>query len=214
MATKLPYVISPTSVSKILDKVKQAQTPERFTGDFLSTKLGFKGGNNRQFIPLAKKLGFLGSDGKPSDIYKQFRNPSQSGVAVATAMKTGYRELFERNEYAGSLAKDALKGLVVEVTGLDAKDRVVQLMCQTFEELRKLADFDADAGSGKGKTAIEENENDGSRKSKSALRDDEGLEHEFGLNLAYTINLVLPKSDDPAVFSAIFKALRENLLRK
>jgi len=213
MATKLPYVIAPTSVSKILDKVKQAQTPERFTGDFLSTKLGFKGGNYRQFIPLAKKLGFLGSDGKPSDIYKQFRNPSQSGAAVATAMRTGYRELFERNEYAGSLAKDQLKGLVVEITGLDAKDRVVQLICQTFEELRKLADFDAKASTGKDKTAIEETEKEG-RKSKSAVRDDEGLEHDFGLNLAYTINLVLPKSDDPAVFNAIFKALRENLLRK
>jgi hypothetical protein len=34
------------------------------------------------------------------------------------------------------------------------------------------------------------------------------------LNLAYTINLVLPKTDDVAVFNAIFKSLRENLLRK
>ncbi len=58
-------------------------------------------------------------------------------------MKLGYRELFERNEYAGNLPKDQLKGLVVEITGLEAKDRVVQLMCQTFEGLKKLADFDA-----------------------------------------------------------------------
>ena len=35
----------------------------------------------------------------------------------------------------------------------------------------------------------------------------------LGLNLAYTINLVLPKSDDVAVFNAIFRSLRENLLR-
>ena len=34
------------------------------------------------------------------------------------------------------------------------------------------------------------------------------------LNLAYTINLVLPKSDDIAVFNAIFKSLREHLLKK
>lgn len=37
---------------------------------------------------------------------------------------------------------------------------------------------------------------------------------EFDLNLSYTINLVLPKTDDPAVFNAIFKSLRDNLLRK
>jgi Family of unknown function (DUF5343) len=214
MATKLPYVISPTSVSKILEKVKQAQTPERFTGDFLSTKLGFKGGNNRQFIPLAKKLGLLGSDGKPSDIYKQFRNPSQSGASIAAAMKLGYRELFERNEYAGSLPKDQLKGLVVEITGLDAKDRVVQLICQTFDELKKLADFDAKAGVGQDKTTLEDGGDKTGKRIKSGSRDDEDSGHDIGLNLAYTINLVLPKSDDPAVFNAIFKSLRDNLLRK
>lgn len=37
---------------------------------------------------------------------------------------------------------------------------------------------------------------------------------EVKLNLAYTINLVLPKTDDVAVFNAIFKSLRENLLKK
>jgi len=40
----------------------------------------------------------------------------------------------------------------------------------------------------------------------------EGQE-ELQLNLAYTINLVLPKSDDVAVFNAIFRSLRDNLLR-
>ena len=34
------------------------------------------------------------------------------------------------------------------------------------------------------------------------------------LNLAYSINLVLPKTDDIGVFNAIFKSLRENLLKK
>jgi hypothetical protein len=52
------------------------------------------------------------------------------------------------------------------------------------------------------------------KKVKSGARDDEDLGHDIGLNLAYTINLVLPKSDDPAVFNAIFKSLRDNLLRK
>jgi len=39
-------------------------------------------------------------------------------------------------------------------------------------------------------------------------------DREFDLGLSYTINLVLPKTDDVAVFNAIFKALRDNLLRK
>ena len=142
MATKLPYVAVPSTNIKILNKVKEAKTPDRFTADFLETKLGFKGGNSRQFIPLSKKLGLLKSDGTPTDLYKKFRNDSTSGAAMAEALKIGYRDAFERNEYANELDKENFKRLVVEITGLDAKNKVVQLICQTFESLKKFANFD------------------------------------------------------------------------
>jgi hypothetical protein len=83
MSTKLPYVVYPNSIGKILDKIKEAKTPDRFTADFLDTKLGFHGGNYRQFIPLAKKLGLLKSDSTPTDLYKSFRNPGSSKAAMA-----------------------------------------------------------------------------------------------------------------------------------
>ena len=38
--------------------------------------------------------------------------------------------------------------------------------------------------------------------------------HRLGLNLAYTINLNLPATSDIAVFNAIFKSLKENLLKE
>lgn len=58
MASKLPYVNQSGTILKILNKVKEAQTPDRFTQDFLETKLGSKGGAARQIIPLAKKTWF------------------------------------------------------------------------------------------------------------------------------------------------------------
>jgi hypothetical protein len=207
VATKLPYVVQPGIIPKILEKVKQAQTPERFTVDFLQTKLGFRGGNYRQFIPIAKKLGFLGSDGKPTELYRRFRNPDQSGSAMASGLRNAYPELFERNEYVNDLGKDQLKGLVVEVTGLDSKDRVVALTCQTFEVLKKLAVFDGSEGAS-------DTEESAEPETDSLPQTEPHHNRGLGLNLAYTINLVLPKTDDPAVFNAIFKALRENLLRR
>jgi hypothetical protein len=207
METKLPYANQPGSMVTILEKVRDAKTPDRFTGDFLQTKLGFRGGNYRQFIPFAKKLGLLNSDGTPTDLYKQFRNSGTSRAALAQALKIGYRELFDRNEYANGLNKEQLKGLVVEVTGLDSKSRVVQLVCQTFEALKKLADFEAAMPADR----RAESERGGGEAT------DEEVERgapDFNLGLAYTINLVLPKTDDPAVFNAIFRALREHLLRK
>jgi hypothetical protein len=206
MANQLPYVNQPGTMVKILGKIKEAKTPDRFTTDFLETMLGFRGGNSRQFIPLAKKIGLLNSDGTPRELYKKYRNDDTSKAAMADALRTGYRELFERNEYANKLNKDSFRSLVVEITGLEAKSRVVQLICQTFENLRGLADFEA---------SLPPKEADNETAHVDTLpADNLPLAGEFGLNLAYTINLVLPKTDDPAIFNAIFRALRDNLLRK
>jgi hypothetical protein len=199
MASKLPYVNVPGTMVKILNKIKEAQTPDRFTQDFLETKLGFKGGTARQFLPLSKKLGLLKSDGIPTDLYKKFRNAGTSTAAMAEALKLGYREIFERNEYASTLKKEEFKGLVVEITGLDSTNKVVKLICQTFETLKKLADFEAKLS--------KKEEEEGEEEEKGGVK-------EFDLKLSYSINLVLPKTDDPAVFNAIFRSLRDNLLRK
>ena len=209
MATKLPYVAQPSVIEKILEKIKEAKAPDRFTPDFLTTVLAFKGGNSRQFIPLAKKLGFLNSDGTPTELYKSFRNPRSSKAALGQGIKKAYHEVFERNEFAGNLSKDDFKGLVVEVTGLEPKDNVVQLVCRTFEALRARADFAAKIQSA-GETETDE---ESTEKTGGASIDAENSD-EVDLRLSYTINLVLPKTDDPAVFNAIFRSLRDNLLRK
>jgi hypothetical protein len=93
---------------------------------------------------------------------------------------------------------------------LESNSRVVQLVCQTFEALKKLANFDAQLPKGEGKVVGEDNDSKPPATDKGSQRLDEGV----GLNLSYTINLVLPKTDDPAVFNAIFRSLRDNLLRK
>ena len=35
-----------------------------------------------------------------------------------------------------------------------------------------------------------------------------------GLNLAYTVSIVLPETTNPEVFNSIFRSLKENLLKK
>jgi hypothetical protein len=100
LSVKLPYLTTPGSAPKILNKIIEARTPERFTLDFLETKLGFKGGSSRPIIPLLKRIGFLTDDGVPTEIYRQFRNESTRGKAMANALQIGYSEIFAMNEYA------------------------------------------------------------------------------------------------------------------
>lgn len=86
-----------------------------------------------------------------------------------------------------------------------SNNRVVKNIVKTFEALKELADFEASPHDEK--TEREAEQTDASKGQKDVIPPAE-------LSLTYTIHLVLPKTDDIAVFNAIFKSLRENLLRK
>lgn len=208
MAADIPYVSTPGSIVKIFEKIKDAQTPETFSQDFLKTKLGFNGGNYMTFISWAKKSGLLTAEGSPTQLYKQFRNPTTSGVSLATALKTGYSELYSRNEYCHDLDRKSFKGLVMEATGESHDSAKVEKIVSTFFNAKALADFDAKLTITKEKPSEDlKKEHDLGLNVK-----DKPIEKKLSLGLNYTINLVLPKTDDPAIYSAIFKSLKENLL--
>jgi hypothetical protein len=208
MADYPPFLNSYGLVSKILTKIKEAKTPDRFTQDYLGNTLGYTSGSAKTFIPLLKRLGFLSSDGVPTELYKQFRNPDHSKTAMAKAIRQGFSQLYDRNEGVHTLDKRGLEGLVVQATGLDQGSPTLRAIVGTFEGLKGFAAFDDREL--KSEKPQEEKLTD--EKSKDDGRVSE--EGEFRLGLSYTINLVLPKTEDVAVFNAIFKALRENLLRK
>ncbi|MDN5501731.1 MAG: DUF5343 domain-containing protein [Shewanella sp.] len=202
-----PYMTASGLVGKILDKIKVAATPDRFTQDYLATELGFSGGSAKAFIPLAKRIGLIGSDGAPTEIYKQFRstNAATSKAAIATAIKTGYADLYLRNEYVHSLSKAELEGLVIELTGLEKGNQTIRAIVGTFESLKSYADFSSRPKHGA--------ENPPPVEVPVAIRESDSSE-DLKLNLSYTINIVLPKTDDIAVFNAIFRSLKDNLLSK
>lgn len=211
MAAEIPYMAAAGAIGKILEKIKEAATPESFSGDFLSTKLGFKGGNYLTFISWAKKCGLLNSDGSPTILYKQFRNPSTSAHSLAKALKIGYSELYTRNEYCHELDRKNFKGLVMEATG-DAHDSgKVDKTVSTFFNAKELADFD---GKIEESTMTKDNDKGKQYENKESLQEKRPISGKVSLGLNYTINLVLPKTDDPAIYNAIFKSLKENLLNE
>lgn len=209
-----PFINSYGLVAKILEKIKVAATPPRFTIDFLGTQLGFSGGSARPFIGVLKRIGFLGSDGVPTQLYKRFRNSSESGKAMAEALRIGFAELYKRNEYAHSLSRSELSGLVTEITGLEGSSSTVGAIVGTFESLKTFADFSQNS-----EKEVDDVSADSNGKRSPAIPS-AGSEHVpgygqgQGLNLNYTINLVLPETTDIAVFSAIFKSISENLLKR
>ena len=113
----LPYVQGYGTITKALEGIKTASTPERFTQDFLANTLNLKGGSPKPVIPFLKRIGFLGPDGTPTEVYQRFRNEAQAGAAAAKGLRTGYKPLFDINESAQDLQTKDLKGVVIQATG-------------------------------------------------------------------------------------------------
>jgi hypothetical protein len=212
MAAKLPYLLAPGLIPKILTKIQEARRPDRFTVDFLETKLGHSGGSARAMIPLLKRLGFLASDGTPTLLYDRFRNSDTQGEAMAQALRNGFKELYDRNEYVHDLPRDKLIALVTELTGLEKANRVVSSTVATFTALKEFADFETDHPVDRSANSEEVPPEPPVRRAPPARIVDAGT-GEVRLNVGYTINLNLPETTNPDVFNAIFKALKENLLR-
>jgi len=206
----LPYLASPGSIKTGLDKIKAAATPDRVTQDFVTTKLQIKGGTGAALIPYLKKIGFIASDGSPTDVYKQFRNPSTAGAAVASAVKTGYKALGQVNEYFYELNDKDLLALIVQVTGVAVGNQVAKLTLSTLKTLKAFANFDAKPGTG-GKGEKDADELKGAGHNASSSSKESGVRPR-GLSLSYTINLNLPATTDQAVFNAIFRSLKEHLI--
>jgi hypothetical protein len=203
--TTIPYVQAYGNITKALQKIQAASTPDRFTQDFLATKLDMKGGSAKPVIPFLKRIGFLASDGSPTTLYKRFRNQSQRGAAAAEALRKGYAPLYEINEYVHDIKDDsALRGVIMQATGLEESSSIVRASIGSFKAVRAFADFDAAA------EAEPEEEQLGEVTAEAA---DEAMAALGRINFGYTINLHLPATSDVAVFNAIFRSLRENLLR-
>lgn len=159
-----------------------------------------------------KRLGFISTDGTPTSLYSKFRNEQERGTAMAQVIRHGYKEVFERNEYAHELEKTKFKNLIIEMTGLGPGDTQVGAIVGTFFALKSYAKFDSNKDTAQGESkkknvVVLENNGD------DTLPPLPPRQPASGLNLSYTINLNLPETSDVEVFNAIFRSLKENLLK-
>ena len=199
----LPYITSPGNIERALLAIKSAETPDRVTQDYVKTILKIPGGSGDQVTSFLKKIGFVNPDGSPSDIYKKFRNKTTSGAAALDALRAGYGPLYKRNEYMHKLSDDEIRGLVIEETGQSDESSVPGFVVAAINALKKFAK--------ETKSSLSEKDKVDTATIDPAIP--QGGTRQLGMNLSYTINLNLPATSDIAVFNAIFKSLRENLLR-
>ncbi len=208
MALTSAYLITTKNLEAFLNAVRGAKAPEKFTNKFLS-QLDFSSSNDRLFIGLLKALGMIDESGTPTKRYFEFLDQSESGRVLAEAIREAYEDLFAVNKKAQDLSVEEVKNKLKTLTQGQKSDNVVGLMANTFKALTALADW---------KTLAAE-PLPVLKKIEEPLSAPPSASHESGslrtvsakMSLHHDIHIHLPESRDPAVFEAIFDAMKRHL---
>lgn len=206
-----PYVNGYGGIPRLFSEIKSASVPPKFTQDFMSTALGLRSSSYRAMIPLLKKLGFVDQANVPTQSYRDFRDETLSRHVMAQRVREAYAPLFAANEYAWKLDKKDLQAKLKNVTGAADDDPNLYAVVGTFMELVKLAKWE---GGGEARRVETIPSADVTEAPTNASRAHSGPLPTARIGLSYTINLNLPATTEIEVFNAIFKSLRENLLRE
>lgn len=207
----LPYITAAGTLKRALERLIEASRPDKFNADFLENVLKLSGGGARATIPILKKMNFLTSDGVPTDLYARFRTVSGRGHAALQALKNAFPEIYKKSEYAHTVDDNKLRDIILEITGLKSNDPVSMAIKATFNAVKSFIPAGMDAVSGEADAGPA---NDITPAGPASTGVEFSDVHERGrIGLVYNINLVLPETSDLKVLNAIFKSLKENLLR-
>ncbi len=200
------YMTSVKNLPSIFNKIIEGTAPEKFTVAHLKS-IGFKSSNDLGVIPLLKDLGFLSSDGSPTQRYHAYRDRSNSKIILGEAIHEAYGDLFHINEKPTESDRTALEGKFKSVH--NTTDRVSKEQAKTFYSLLELADIDSNHKAKVTPKKIEEKAEP--QVTPSENRAEKVPQYGFG-GLRYNIEIHLPATKDPEVYNAIFKSLKEHLL--
>ena len=140
----------------------------------------------------------------PTDRYNQFRDSARSGQALVAGLHEGWADIFLSDQRAHERSSAQLVDLFKGVAGVG--EAVAQKMATTFKVLVGHADSkNAEVGSS---TTPESLLAVGPKGSGPAPEQTAPP----GLTLHHDIHVHLPPTSDVAVYTAIFRALRSELL--
>lgn len=206
MPAELPYMMTVGNIPAILDRIREAGTPPKFTHEFLKNSLGFRGSGDRGIIKVLKQLRFITGDSTPTQRYNDFRSKTTGGAALAQGLREGWAEVFLADQRAQEKSATQLTDLFKSVTG--AGDASARKMALTFKALTAKADWDTPPAVAEVVPEVEQN---GGGPVAAPPQPAEGGAARGQLNLHHDIHIHLPATSDVTVYTAIFRALREEL---
>jgi len=208
-----PYMLSVKNLPNVLEAIRTAGVPDRFTHGFLK-QLGFASSTDRAVISVMRALRFLDDSSVPTDRYKRYRDTSLSRVVMAEALRDAYSDLFTINESANTMSSPELKGAFKRISGKG--DSTAEKMASTFGTLAKLADWSSSGAVAAAALPKVDPDNDvEDERAAGGLRGPTAPEAavesaNYTPVLRHDIHIHLPPGQDVKTYDAIFRSLRDH----
>jgi hypothetical protein len=201
---KFPYILVPNSIKQFLDKIQSTGIPNKLTYDYLGT-IGFKSSNHRSLIQIMKSLGFITSDGVPTERWKRYRDKNAAKQVLSEGIKECYSDLFQLYPDAHLKDIDTLTNYFKSKTSVG--NRAVSAMVQTFKILSEMAEL----------LPIDMQESEelqikSSRQPQLHMDKEKEMRQDLIINI--NIQITLPETSNIETYDAIFAAMKRHFYYK
>lgn len=212
--TDFPYLNRVGKTKDYFDKIIEAGTPSKVSNEWLES-LGFKSHNDRYVIGVWKFLGFLDKSNVPTDLWKNYRDQTQSKTVLTQAIQTGYRELYEMYPDANKKTRTTLSSFFITKTG--KAQATIDLMVNTFIGLCTLAGLEVAQPSPaelKPEKAVRPMRTEKQIASSPIAPTPIPIAEKTKTigEIHINIQLVLPATTDPSIYDQLFESLKKHLL--
>ncbi|MDO9223247.1 MAG: DUF5343 domain-containing protein [Caulobacter sp.] len=208
----LPYITNHGRIRPVLEKIISAAKPDRLSQDYLDKIFGLPAGTYKTVLPILRRVGLIGADGSPTELYNKFRSDDTRALAAFSALKNGFPDLFKRSEHVYAAPDAKLADTIAEATGLAKGDPTVGAIRGTFRAFSSYLPEGFSSAQAEAQSPLVAAEP--IRPETSGAPMSRAETGQFPTGLSYHINIVLPETKDAEVYNLIFKSLRENLLRE
>jgi hypothetical protein len=142
---KFPYTTQPKALRRLLAEIPKRPKPPKINRDTLKA-WDVSTVNDSSPINVLKKMGLIGENGEPTNLYVEFMKTGSGPAVLAERIRVVYRVLFENAHAPQSESEEELKKLfnIHSGGGQDA----MRYQIQTFKALAEYATLGAGTGSG------------------------------------------------------------------
>ena len=191
------YVYIAKHINDVLSKVHNTGRPDKLTNAYMQDVWLLKDAKTSAVLDILKDMGFIDSNGVPTELYAEYQNPALSKKALAKGIRKAYPELFKAYPNAHSLAKETITGYFKQRTG--AEKAVLDKIVTTFTTFCSLADFSNESAQPSSAAASETKE---AKSSTSTL-----------LPITMNIQVVIPSDATSEQYDKIFSSIKKFLTK-